>query len=748
MHLHSFCIRNFRRLKNVQIDLEKDFSIFVGANNSGKTSATQVFHHFVGQGDRSALSIHDFSVDCRSTFDRIGSEPEGQHATPFPTMSLDLWLKVEDADLHRVIDLIPSLRWPEGKVGIRIEYGPRDEATTLLRYRELNREASAHAQPGSGGIASLHPWPRSLSDYLSRRLGEEYTFRYFVLDPEKHTAQSQSTSGDAPVPLDSESGRQGEQLLKKLIRIDFLNAQKHLSDVNSAGRSQDLSQRLSRFYERIRDKTNTNYDALRALSSAEEHLSSHLNQALSPVLDALKEFGYPGFDNPRLKIGSALNPASMLSSSGSARVHYVLDAASEGTTELLLPDKYNGLGSKNLLYMAIELTEFKASWEETEERPPLHLIFVEEPEAHLHTQLQQVFIHQVLELLKLNANDEAHFRSQLVVTTHSPHILHESGFGAIRYFRRMSKTSGRHASEILNLSRFYAAQQEEDRDFLLRYMKLTHCDLFFADAAILVEGNVERLLLPLMVKKAQQGLRSRCLSILELGGAFAHRFKKLLEFLSITTLIITDLDSTYPPDQAAGNSGMSAEESEEDDEPGSRGRTACKPEVQGAVTSNQTLAQWLPEKHLVQDLLATPGEEKQAWLKGENSALVRVAYQTPCAMTWRGESGSRTGRTFEAAFAFQNLAWSQDRSRSKLKLNIRSNQHLSLDELTSKLQEKLLKNSFKKTDFALALLAYDREDGGWEVPGYIAEGLHWLAAQLEVRDVVPSPAIPVEEEAA
>ncbi|MBZ4373523.1 ATP-binding protein [Corallococcus sp. AS-1-6] len=134
-------------MKNVQIDLEKDFSIFVGANNSGKTSATQVFHHFVGQGDRSALSIHDFSVDCRSTFDRIGSEPEGQHTTPFPTMSLDLWLKVEDADLHRVIDLIPSLRWPEGKVGIRIEYSPRDEATTLMRYRELNREASAHAQP-------------------------------------------------------------------------------------------------------------------------------------------------------------------------------------------------------------------------------------------------------------------------------------------------------------------------------------------------------------------------------------------------------------------------------------------------------------------------------------------------------------------------------------------------------------------------------------------------------------------------
>ena len=49
---------------------------------------------------------------------------------------------------------------------------------------------------------------------------------------------------------------------------------------------------------------------------------------------------------------------------------------------------------------------------------------------------------------------------------------------------------------MLNLSDFTAAEDPDTRDFLLQYMKLTHCDLFFADAAVLVEGNVERLLLP------------------------------------------------------------------------------------------------------------------------------------------------------------------------------------------------------------------------------------------------------------
>ena len=47
MHLHSYRLRNFRRLKDAHIELADDISIFVGSNNSGKTSATQAIHAFV-----------------------------------------------------------------------------------------------------------------------------------------------------------------------------------------------------------------------------------------------------------------------------------------------------------------------------------------------------------------------------------------------------------------------------------------------------------------------------------------------------------------------------------------------------------------------------------------------------------------------------------------------------------------------------------------------------------------------------
>ena len=83
-------------------------------------------------------------------------------------------------------------------------------------------------------------------------------------------------------------------------------------------------------------------------------------------------------------------------------------------------------------------------------------------------------------------------------------------------------------------------------EFLQQYLKLTHCDLFFADAAVLVEGNVERLLLPLIIERNVPELRACHLTILEVGGAFAHTFQELLDFLEITTLVITDLDSVEP----------------------------------------------------------------------------------------------------------------------------------------------------------------------------------------------------------
>jgi predicted ATP-dependent endonuclease of OLD family len=293
----------------------------------------------------------------------------------------------------------------------------------------------------------------------------------------------------------------GAAILRSIIKVDNLSAQRHLADPSSgsgsgAGRTEDLSKRLSRFYKRNLDQRQDDHSALRALFDSETGLNEHLADVFKDTLGRLSKLGYPGLNNPKLEIKSALNPATIMSSQD-ARVHYVLG---DGSDALTLPDTYNGLGFKNLIYMVVEILDLHARWlADKEKRSPLHLIFIEEPEAHLHAQLQQVFIRNVLDLMKEEGEDESAFHSQTVVTTHSPHILYERGFQPIRYFRRQN-VGGEQTTDVLNLSALYS-QNLNDRDFLQRYLKLTHCDLFFADAAILVEGNVERLLLPVMIEK-------------------------------------------------------------------------------------------------------------------------------------------------------------------------------------------------------------------------------------------------------
>lgn len=720
MHLHSYRLWNFRRLKDIHIELANDISIFVGANNSGKTSATQALRMFVAASE---FSIFDFHSSCWNAFDLAGeTDGDGETRTSLPTIGLDLWFQVEAGNLHRVIDLLPSLDWENSLLGLRVEFAPKDEASLLANYRTAKASAVAKLGEPATTPASYAPWPKSLVDYLSKRLAAEYELRYYVLDRAHFDDQLCATAECRPSLIVPEKGRNGGHILKSLVRVDCLHAQRHLSDANSTGRAEDLSKRLSRFYKRNLELRDDDHSALQALAESEAQLNEHLARVFEPTLKRLGHLGYPGFTNPRLVIKSALNPTSIMSQD--ARVHYALGDAEEAE-RVTLPDSYNGLGFKNLIYIVVELLDFHARWlEEGDERPPLHLIFIEEPEAHLHAQLQQVFIRRVLDLLKVEGEDAVDCCSQVVVTTHSPHILYERGFKPIRYFRRVEGGLAQR-SEVLNLSEFYGRVGASAGDFLVRYLKLTHCDLFFADAAILVEGNVERLLLPLMVEKEASKLQAACLSILEVGGAYAHKFRQLLEFLGIVTLVITDLDSVCPAED--GDPDEDDEPDGDDGQPVTRAK-ACRVGTDGAVTSNQTLRQWLPQKVEISELLAATPEERTQLPSADSPAHVRVAYQTETSVTWNGETASLIGRTLEEAFGLENLTWTQEKSQVHLGLRISKNMSLKLEALAERLYSRVKGSGFNKTNFALGILTENPMN--WKTPAYIAEGLSWLCEQV------------------
>ena len=697
MKLLSFSVENFRRLKKVNVNLEDETTIFVGANNSGKTSATHLFKLMLG-GSKDKFSIYDFSASSWEKFRAVGeidlTKEEGElvSSSDLPKISLSLWLNVDANNLHNVIDLLPGLDWQNTPIGVKICFEPKNSLELISDYQTAKSAPQEGVEPDD-----YKPWPKDLFDFLERNILTYYSLKYYVLDFSLCDDSGFMPDTEVLKPL-GDKERSGERILSSLIKVDYLNAQRHLSDDTQPERGQNLSKRFSRFYQRNLDQKEDDFETIKMLAKAQDGLDGHFSEVFSDTLEKLESLGYPGIENPKILIKSVLSADSILTKN--TQIQYDL---SEKTSKspFRLPDRYNGLGFKNLIFMLIELLDFQAEWLAVElNRPLLHLVFIEEPEAHLHAQLQKVFIDKIR---VATGADKLGLFEQHVITTHSSHILYNSGFKPIRYFRRKEKAHNQ-ATDILDLSKF-SRDENDDVDFLQRYMKLTHCDLFFADAAILVEGNVERLLLPLFVEKSAAGLLSKYVSTLEVGGAHMHRFLPLLKFLGLPSLLITDVDSVDP----------------------AKNRSGCSTWTENSETGNSLLRNHFPKKEKTSDLATLEFKDKEYVLCPATKAKLRVAFQHSLEITIsKKTSTTYFGRTIEEQFAFENFDWLQKDDQKNLNL---VSSKKTIEEICEDLFERV-NGGFKKADFALELMSLDKN--GWNTPSYIAEGLKWLDDQLSL----------------
>ena len=144
---------------------------------------------------------------------------------------------------------------------------------------------------------------------------------------------------------------------------------------------------------------------------------------------------------------------------------------------------------------------------------------------------------------------------------------------------------------------------DETAKFVTRYLKATHCDLFFADAVILVEGAAERMMLPQLIDNSFSALKQKYISILEIHGAHAHRLKPLIEKMHLSTLIITDLDANKENEK--GNMAGVVPKRKSDQK-----------------TNNDTLKSWLPKVDDIDTLLDLEHDKKILTIDAEQSICV------------------------------------------------------------------------------------------------------------------------------
>lgn len=433
--------------------------------------------------------------------------------------------------------------------------------------------------------------------------------------------------------------------------------------------------------------------------------------------------GYPGIADPKLTIATKMSTGETLKHD--AAVQYAL---SKSDDSLKLPEKYNGLGYQNLISMVFDLMRFRDDWmregkakqaKKDSERAiePLHLVLVEEPEAHLHVQVQQVFIRKAYDVLTNHKfiKENENYATQLVISTHSSHVARETDFADLRYFKRLSEGSESTiaTSKVINLSDVFGKEDETDK-FVTRYLQATHCDLFFADAVILVEGSAENMLLPHFIRNKYPKLYQRYISILSINGRHSHRLNPLIEKLCIPTLVIADIDS-------AENEGHH--------------KAACPERGKGLISSNYTIAKWLVRENDLDKLLAIPSEKKEIIKETPYKYSIRVTYQNPVVIDYNGTDKEAIASTFEDCLVYTNYQLfkgiSTDDTGSLVKsVSDEINAASSFEDFHKGVYE-ILRNgkSDQKAEFALDLI-YAVDPNKLIVPAYIDEGLEWLQAYL------------------
>jgi predicted ATP-dependent endonuclease of OLD family len=745
MRIEFVEIGNFRKLISTRIGLSADKTVFVGANNSGKTSAITALRYFLVDRERASFCFNDFTLSHWPIIDAMGADWEAAHGAqqalpesrwdeflPF----LDVWMQVEENEVHYVQGILPTLDWTGGRLGVRVRYEPSDQEKLQRDYLKARADACELQKAGAALAAGQDKnaaqfqvaiWPRTLVEFLQRRISRYFTVRAYVLDP---TACVNPKNGRAiPQALNGSEPIEGDPF-KGLIRIDEISAQRgfgHVgessADDREASRSRKLSSQLRQYYKSHLDPYESpdakDLLALRAIEEAQEAFNMRLSDSFESPLKEMHTLGYPGVTDPKLNISTRLRPVEGLNHD--AAVQFVVPVQAGGASiNLYLPEDSNGLGYQNLISMVFRLMAFRDSWMRVGKAqskasddaiiPPLHLVLIEEPEVHLHTQVQQVFIRQAYKILRNHAQlgEGPNFVTQMVVSTHSSHIAHECQFDSLRYFRRLPASE--HAiptSCVVNVGEAFGGEQETKR-FVTRYLKVTHCDLFFADAAVLIEGPAERILIPHFVNSHTEfnKLAESYITWLEIGGSHAHKLRSLIEKIGLTTLVVTDIDCQ----NAAGASAVPA-----------RGVNY--------TTRNHTLKTWWPGIEKLDALLDKPEAEKSKKYDAEQFAI-RVAYQCPMEVEFKGKKTEALAYTLEDAIVVANIELFAKLPGTGLIAKFSSDIENSADFAALSVAMKQTLKGGGKAEFALDLLEIEHPND-LKPPKYIREGLLWLAAQLE-----------------
>lgn len=695
MILKKMKVKNFRLLKNFELNFKDELSLVIGKNNCGKTSSIIVLDKMLNS---SKLFWEDINLECQKDLYKkiIGFDiTKLDEVQLLETINMQLFIEYNDNDSYENIQKFMMDLNPDNNI-IVLEFISVIAAKKIIELKNIISEKN---------IEDF----KSFSKFMSKNFANFFETKKYSRG---FDVEANKTTQDRSEEIDNKD-------IQKVIKVAGIRADRAVSNDDRNHVLSGLTGKYFSSYKAAKDESESVFTRLEEkLEEADKELykiyngeksegEEPIDGIFSDVIDVIKTYG--GAENGiDIAIESSISEKNLLSDNTNLSYRQGGDYS--------LPETYNGLGYLNLIGI---LFEIETNIQELFEQPAdINLLYIEEPEAHTHPQLQYIFIRNIKSHIKAHRNKllkERNKQLQILITSHSSHIVSECNFDDIIYLKKNGNTVI--AKSFNSLKEEYGGDEQKGFKFVKQYLTMNRSELFFADKAICIEGDTERILMPVMMHKIDNKekpradiipLLSQNISIIEVG-AHSHIFTPLFSFLGTKVLFVTDIDSVKAEKKIDKNGKERTV------------YTSCHPD-EGTHTSNASIKEFFKDTGIdtsnnqFKELVGKNAEDK---IKDN----MRMAYQIPESY------GEYQASSFEDAFIALNKDFILKNKEGFYQYGALKD--FSNDEIENgDYYNFALNNVKKKSAFASSLLYFDNENGEedekWAVPHYIEEGLLWI----------------------